>query len=471
MLTGTVEVLDLNIKDDGQVVSTTERFSLPLRGSIPRVRFDAVKCPNKWLKMGDGLLCAEPHPGWTKERAQTVLDRIGDGEFAYHDSAHPGGMILVLLLPNSWTISRVDDLDPKPFRAKQWKGRLAVLWNLSAEEATVRWKQVKSTGPDLSEVVASLNRQGVVRPQQQGELQVEQPVEVEQPTTQIGPGKLEKGIAYFLVVAIVLMVLFVAGFQSNIQARNFALLRIVLSVAMAVIGGVVSGSIRVKVGWQRVSVRAGGAAAFFVVTYFFTPTVIPQEDTTTERPSGNGQRPEKDERDLPLAKLENFKGSSLTHRGGTTYMSGPWFTVLNAQDDEPKFAYPVVSFELAKVAKHDTIRVNSVQVTSQVVERQLRLVTETTVTNFKPPITYFAKLSRKKNSTNAELKINGQITDGLITFTEADPIAKCRLEFDGEPGLYLVSVTVQVQEVRGDRKETLRSLTPIFINIGERNEE
>jgi hypothetical protein len=117
------------------------------------------------------------------------------------------------------------------------------------------------------------------------------------------------------------------------------------------------------------------------------------------------------------------------------------------------------------VAKRDTIRLNSVKVTWQAVERQMRLIIETTVDNFKPPLTYIAKLLRKKSSTQAILKINGQLADGLITFTEAEPISKCRLEFEGDPGLYLINLEVDIQEVRGDRKETLRTASPVFIRI------
>ncbi|MBP3959106.1 hypothetical protein J8F10_28000 [Gemmata sp. G18] len=225
---------------------------------------------------------------------------------------------------------------------------------------------------------------------------------------------------------------------------------------------------QIKTGLTRFKWLVVAGGILFVVVVAATVLVAFRPISATETPKNADEKkgvPVTDDSDLPLARLDNFSGNSLKHQGGTRYMSGSTFRVLNAKPNEPNIAYPVATFDLGKVSKSDIAKVNSVIVNWQTIKRDLALLTESAFDNFKPPITYLAKLATKKNSTEARLTINGELTDGLIHFTESNPIAKCRLEFEGEPGLYLVSVEIEVQEARGGRKTNLKSPNPVLVVI------
>lgn len=53
------------------------------------------------------------------------------------------------------------------------------------------------------------------------------------------------------------------------------LIRTILSVAIAIIGAVIPGFLKIDLSAKGVSIRAGGALALFVLTFFFTPKVLP----------------------------------------------------------------------------------------------------------------------------------------------------------------------------------------------------
>jgi hypothetical protein len=89
-----------------------------------------------------------------------------------------------------------------------------------------------------------------------------------------------------------------------------------------------------------------------------------------------------------------------------------------------------------------------------------------TMVNFTPPLTYAAKLRRRKGGAAAQIKLDGGTTDGLITFTDSTPARKCRLELEGEPGLYLITnVELDVQDVRTGEKLTLKGDQSVFVAL------
>lgn len=104
------------------------------------------------------------------------------------------------------------------------------------------------------------------------------------------PARWEKITAFGVAVAVVVVVLYIAVREIEVPARNFVLLRIVLSFALAVLGAVIPGFLHVGLTMKGVVIRACGALALFVITYFFTPTIIPRDEGPK---SGNAeQRPE-----------------------------------------------------------------------------------------------------------------------------------------------------------------------------------
>jgi hypothetical protein len=73
-------------------------------------------------------------------------------------------------------------------------------------------------------------------------------------------------------VVVFIVVLRNAPFADQNQV---VLIRIVLSLAVAVIGAVVPGFLQVSLSAKGVVIRAGGALALFIVTFFYSPTVLP----------------------------------------------------------------------------------------------------------------------------------------------------------------------------------------------------
>lgn len=199
------------------------------------------------------------------------------------------------------------------------------------------------------------------------------------------------------------------------------------------------------------------------VTYYISLNKPPHSEKGTSDQDKSAQ--EAIDPNAPLVRLDNLTGTALRHAGGTTYVSGGAFVVSAPQPHEPERAYPALTFDLASLVKHDVIKVTAVKVKIEPIERDVMRIIETSVLQLQPPVTYSAKLSRKKSSVAAALKLDGQLTDGLIIFSEQAPVAKFRLDFEGEPGLYMVKVAIEVQEARGARKQSLETSEAIMIHV------
>jgi len=75
----------------------------------------------------------------------------------------------------------------------------------------------------------------------------------------------------------ILVVVFILVLQKEPFAdpNHVVLIRIVLSLAVAIIGAVIPGFLHVDLTLKGVTIRAFGALALFVITFFFTPSVLP----------------------------------------------------------------------------------------------------------------------------------------------------------------------------------------------------
>lgn len=95
-----------------------------------------------------------------------------------------------------------------------------------------------------------------------------------------------------LVAAVCAVATFIVVFIVVLRREPFSdpnqvlLLRIVLSTAIAIIGGVVPGFLHVSLHGKGLAIRAGGALALFVVTYFFSPSALPSLASVEARLSG-----------------------------------------------------------------------------------------------------------------------------------------------------------------------------------------
>jgi hypothetical protein len=89
------------------------------------------------------------------------------------------------------------------------------------------------------------------------------------------PSAWEKGAAYAAALLTVLLVGFLTIRNEPFSDPNVVVLvRIILSLAVSVLGATVPGFLQVDLSWRGWAVRSGGALALFLVTFFGTPRVL-----------------------------------------------------------------------------------------------------------------------------------------------------------------------------------------------------
>jgi|GEM_PF-3911170 len=172
---------------------------------------------------------------------------------------------------------------------------------------------------------------------------------------------------------------------------------------------------------------------------------------------------------LPLGRMENFRGDALIHESGEKYRSGDVFRLFDRQEREVGTAYPVIVFDLVK-SRPGVVKLDKTRVNWTPVELRPITLTSTVFGNFKPPLTFLAKLNRKlagqPTETVANIKIADGITDGSIDFSDELPVRKCRVEFEGTPGLYRInSVELDLADIRTEQKLTLKSPFSVFVYV------
>ncbi|WP_274024576.1 hypothetical protein [Vibrio parahaemolyticus] len=85
-----------------------------------------------------------------------------------------------------------------------------------------------------------------------------------------------KIIAYICAVSILAVVFILVLQKEPVSDPNIiVIVRIILSLAVAIIGAVIPGFLHVDLTWKGVSIRAFGALALFIISFFFTPKVLP----------------------------------------------------------------------------------------------------------------------------------------------------------------------------------------------------
>lgn len=90
------------------------------------------------------------------------------------------------------------------------------------------------------------------------------------------PALWERILAAVCAVAVLVVVFIVVLRNAPFADQNqVVLIRIVLSLAVGIIGAVVPGFLQVSLSGKGVAIRASGALALFVITYFFLPSVLP----------------------------------------------------------------------------------------------------------------------------------------------------------------------------------------------------
>jgi hypothetical protein len=144
----------------------------------------------------------------------------------------------------------------------------------------------------------------------------------------------ERLVASVASLAVITTILYLAISNQRIEDENVAvMLRIILSLAVAVIGATVPGFL--QVGWdlKGVTIRAGGALALFVICYFASPPIIEGKARPLERVEASFDRiiatTEYDEvdkeieaiRDIALQQSSNYLSNHVV-RLVEKYMDG-----------------------------------------------------------------------------------------------------------------------------------------------------
>ena len=213
---------------------------------------------------------------------------------------------------------------------------------------------------------------------------------------QYRPSLWEKITFAVLAVGIILTALFIITQRNEIPARNFALMRILLSAAMGVVGGVIPGFLHVSLTRFGALIRAGGGLALAVLTYFFTPSIVPPDTLRNEdapkASAGLDSSPTPTDQ-APLIRLDNVGGNALVHQGGERYRSGDVLRVFGPNGTEVGTAYPVISFDLAKPGR-GVVKLDKTRVVWEPLDLRTAFMTSTLVDNFKPPLTFLASLHR-----------------------------------------------------------------------------
>jgi hypothetical protein len=94
------------------------------------------------------------------------------------------------------------------------------------------------------------------------------------------PATWEKIVSVSVAVAIVALVSYlVVRNEPFAEPQLAALVRILLSLAIAVLGGTIPGFLKVDLSTKGIAIRAAGALALFVITYFFSPALAPSLDS------------------------------------------------------------------------------------------------------------------------------------------------------------------------------------------------
>ncbi|WP_417914142.1 hypothetical protein [Candidatus Electronema sp. JM] len=89
------------------------------------------------------------------------------------------------------------------------------------------------------------------------------------------PAQWEKIVATIVALFIVGLISFLVIRDKPFSDSNFPIfIRILLSLACAVLGAVIPGFLNIDLQAKGLLIRAGGALALFVITYFFTPQTI-----------------------------------------------------------------------------------------------------------------------------------------------------------------------------------------------------
>ncbi len=170
---GSLVVLDLSVSDEEGWTAVVDRFDPVENGDQwLRVSWSAQHCTGDWQPVAGGVVCALVPPGtFRHETLQADELDDGTGRLQWRDKAPGEGLMLVVVLPESWI---VQDASRPPVDAKPFRNRFAAYWLLDGRDL-VWWRVTRLEGQGDAELGA------IVRQYRAALLDTPSPVFVEDP--------------------------------------------------------------------------------------------------------------------------------------------------------------------------------------------------------------------------------------------------------------------------------------------------
>jgi len=197
------------------------------------------------------------------------------------------------------------------------------------------------------------------------------------------PTLWERVLAAVCAVAVLVLVFVVILRKTPFADQNqVVLVRIVLSLAVSIIGAVIPGFLQVSLRGRGIAIRAGGALALFVITYFFSPKVLPFtisneklqkiEESTNESRSQMGRIVTKfssfflqavyelpqDEPDVKLLKDSLAEISRKVRKDSKQLPQGLGLSYSYSANDQKTSNQPIVSVDLDHILERDFIQLS-----------------------------------------------------------------------------------------------------------------
>ncbi len=285
MNASTIEVLDMTETQGRFNCSTDRYYTKDITLSSVVLSWNETSAREGFMAIGGGVAFVQSSEERILHKAVPAApDELGKNKFAWRDTDHAGNMIVVVVLPTDYVVKELGDTHPPPVRFKIFNSRMAFYWDIGEKTTDITWRVAKRGNRNLDRLVAELNRATIAaKPEQHAEVVDKQSGAGAQPPAghpnqySYRPTTWEKITVAVLAGSIILAALFAALRSDEIPARNFTLLRILLSAAMGFMGGVIPGFLRVDLSLRGVLIRSGGGLALGVLTFFFTPSVVPKD--------------------------------------------------------------------------------------------------------------------------------------------------------------------------------------------------
>jgi len=257
---------------------------------------------------------------------------------------------------------------------KNFKGRLAILWELEKQASEVTWTMDTTAGGNaaLTEMVHKINDhvRRKVSSAANAELIEPEPAAAHEPVptlpairgasegfSEYRPALWEKITVVVAACLVLLLIVWLAIRNAPFKDPNLVvMLRIVLSLAIAALAAAVPGFLGVGIKANGLAIRAGGALALFVISFFFTPQVIvpPSEKNGSIREADAAEPTSKDRQHIKTPSL--FQGSTTADEdqiqvgppiptGWTVDPASLTFVIENSEGREGEgFSFKILSY-------------------------------------------------------------------------------------------------------------------------------